>query len=99
MLNPIAMLVTGVLAAATPTPPERVALVSIDALHPAALTAKTMPIVSRWARLWKVTLDGRSTSPPKTLIAHTATQKEHGTDHPEDGRRPLVMRANGVPPA
>lgn len=65
---PLLLLAAGLVAA----PPDRVALISIDALHPSALTAKTMPNVARWARLGRLTLDGRSTKPPKTLIAHTA---------------------------
>jgi predicted AlkP superfamily pyrophosphatase or phosphodiesterase len=60
------------LSASGSTPPERVLMVSIDALHPAALTAQTMPAVARWASRGRLTLDGRSTRPPKTLIAHTA---------------------------
>lgn len=73
MHHPIVMLwVAGILAAAPSKAPERVLVVSIDALHPAALTAQTMPNVARWARLGRLTLDGRSTVPPKTLIAHTA---------------------------
>lgn len=66
------MSIAVLLAAAPPRPPERVVIVSIDALHPAALTATVMPNVERRARLGKVVLDGRSTKPPKTLIAHTA---------------------------
>jgi predicted AlkP superfamily pyrophosphatase or phosphodiesterase len=64
--------VTALLAAAPAAAPERIVVVSIDALHPAALTAATMPNVARLGRLGRMTLDGRSTRPPKTLIAHTA---------------------------
>jgi len=68
-----ACLLAAALVAATPAPrPERVVVISIDALHPAALTAATMPGVARQARLGKVTLEGHSTRPPKTLVAHTA---------------------------
>jgi predicted AlkP superfamily pyrophosphatase or phosphodiesterase len=52
--------------------PERVVVISIDALHPEALTGTAMPNLARQARLGRVTLDGHSTRPPKTLIAHTA---------------------------
>lgn len=66
------LLAAFLLAAPAAKPPERVVVVSIDALHPAALTAATMPNVSRLARLGRVTLEGHSTRPPKTLVAHTA---------------------------
>ncbi len=65
-------MVTLLLAGPAARPPERIVVVSIDALHPAALTPATMPNLARLARLGRVTLDGHSTSPPKTLIAHTA---------------------------
>lgn len=60
------------LVAAAPAQADRVVLVSIDALHPAAVTAKTMPNVARWGREGRLTLDGRSARPPKTLVSHTA---------------------------
>lgn len=72
-MMPGACLLAAALAAAAPQArPERVVLVSIDALHPSALTAAAMPNVARLARLGRVTLDGHSTQPPKTLVAHTA---------------------------
>jgi predicted AlkP superfamily pyrophosphatase or phosphodiesterase len=51
---------------------ERVLVVSIDALHPAALTAEVAPGLHALMQPGRYTLDGRSVDPPKTLIAHTA---------------------------
>ncbi len=51
---------------------ESVLVVSIDALHPAALSAKTTPTLSALMQQGQYTLNGRSVDPPKTLIAHTA---------------------------
>ena len=72
MSSGLYLLAAALLAAGPPGPPERVVVVSIDALHPSALTAAAMPNLARLARLGRVTLDGRSTRPPKTLVAHTA---------------------------
>jgi predicted AlkP superfamily pyrophosphatase or phosphodiesterase len=51
---------------------ESVLVVSIDALHPAALDARTTPTLHALMRPGRFTLAGRSVDPPKTLIAHTA---------------------------
>ena len=51
---------------------DTVLVVSIDALHPAALSAKTSPILHALMQSGTHTLYGRSVDPPKTLIAHTA---------------------------
>jgi len=51
---------------------ETVLLVSIDALHPDALSAKTAPTLHALMRPGRFTLAGKSVDPPKTLIAHTA---------------------------
>lgn len=51
---------------------DSVLVVSIDALHPAALSAKTSPTLHALMQLGRYTLQGRSVDPPKTLIAHTA---------------------------
>ncbi|MDP3865195.1 MAG: alkaline phosphatase family protein, partial [Rhodoferax sp.] len=51
---------------------ETVLMVSIDALHPAALSQKTSPALERLMRSGRYTLEGRSVTPPQTLIAHTA---------------------------
>ena len=51
---------------------DTVLVVSIDALHPAALSAKTTPNLHALMQSGRFTLDGRSVNPPKTLIAHTA---------------------------
>lgn len=72
MASPSTILLAAILAAGPAARPDRVVLVSIDALHPAALTAASMPNVARLARLGRMTLDGHSTRPPKTLVAHTA---------------------------
>lgn len=51
---------------------ETVLMVSIDALHPAALSQKTSPALDRLMRSGRYTLEGRSVTPPQTLIVHTA---------------------------
>ena len=51
---------------------ETVLMVSIDALHPAALSEKTSPTLHNLMRSGRYTLEGRSVTPPLTLIAHTA---------------------------
>lgn len=51
---------------------ENILVVSIDALHPDALLRSTVPNLQRLMRDGAYTPDGRSTDPPKTLIAHTA---------------------------
>jgi predicted AlkP superfamily pyrophosphatase or phosphodiesterase len=51
---------------------DSVLVVSIDALHPAALDPETAPTLYRLMQSGHYTLKGRSVDPPKTLIAHTA---------------------------
>jgi len=51
---------------------QNILLVSIDALHPAALSQKTSPTLDRLMHSGRYTLDGQSVTPPQTLIAHTA---------------------------
>jgi predicted AlkP superfamily pyrophosphatase or phosphodiesterase len=51
---------------------ETVLIVSIDALHPDALSEKTSPTLYALMRPGHYTLEGKSVDPPKTLIAHTA---------------------------
>jgi len=51
---------------------NNVVIISIDALHPDALQQAKIPTLSKLMRSGSYTLDGNSTEPPKTLIAHTA---------------------------
>lgn len=51
---------------------DLVLVISIDALHPEALQRTEIPNIGNLMRMGTYTLDGRSTDPPKTLIAHTA---------------------------
>lgn len=51
---------------------KTVLIVSIDALHPAALSKKTSPTLDRLMHSGRYTLEGQSVTPPQTLIAHTA---------------------------
>jgi predicted AlkP superfamily pyrophosphatase or phosphodiesterase len=51
---------------------DTILVVSIDALHPAALSAQTSPSLHTLMQSGRYTLKGRSVDPPKTLIAHTA---------------------------
>lgn len=52
--------------------PLTVLLVSIDALHPGALATASSPVLNTLMDRGTYTLDGRSTEPPLTLVAHTA---------------------------
>lgn len=51
---------------------QTVLMVSIDALHPAALRPDIAPTLETLKHPGQFTLHGRSTAPPQTLIAHTA---------------------------
>ncbi len=51
---------------------NNVVIISIDALHPEALKSAQIPTINKLMQTGAYTLDGRSTEPPKTLIAHTA---------------------------
>ena len=51
---------------------ETVLMVSIDALHPAALSERASPNLNRLMRSGRYTLRGQSIAPPQTLVAHTA---------------------------
>jgi predicted AlkP superfamily pyrophosphatase or phosphodiesterase len=51
---------------------DTVLMVSIDALHPAALSAQASPNLHHLMGTGRYTLQGRSVTPPQTLIAHTA---------------------------
>ncbi len=57
---------------APPPAPTAVLLVSVDGLHPDAIAAAPMARLLQVMRSGQSTLLGRSTTPPKTLIAHTA---------------------------
>lgn len=48
---------------------ETVLLVSIDALHPAALSEKTSPTLVRLMHSGRSTLEGRSVTPPQIMAA------------------------------
>lgn len=51
---------------------ETVLVVSIDALHPDALSVKTSPTLHALMLSGRYTLEGMSVAPPLTLVAHTA---------------------------
>ncbi len=69
VLLPLAfMMVLSALAHAA----DSILVISIDALHPAALSARTSPTLQALMQAGRFTLNGRSVDPPKTLIAHTA---------------------------
>ena len=53
-------------------PLTNVLIISIDALHPEALELTKIPALNRLVQTGAFSLNGRSTEPPKTLIAHTA---------------------------
>ena len=64
-----ALISTGITNAASL---NNVLIISIDALHPSALEKPTASTIQRMMRSYAHTLNGLSTNPPKTLIAHTA---------------------------
>jgi len=51
---------------------QTVLMVSIDALHPTALRPDVAPTLETLKHPGQFTLEGRSVTPPQTLIAHTA---------------------------
>jgi predicted AlkP superfamily pyrophosphatase or phosphodiesterase len=51
---------------------DSILVVSIDALHPAALSVRTSPTLHALMQPGRYTLQGRSVEPPKTLIGHAA---------------------------
>ena len=51
---------------------QNVLIVSIDALHPSALEMVELPTLHRLMQDGHYSLKGRSTTPPLTLLAHTA---------------------------
>ena len=59
---------------------KNVIIISIDALHPAALSARATPTIYQEMAEGDYTLDGHSTNPPKTLISHTAMFTGLGPD-------------------
>lgn len=82
MILGLPLLVTALLAAAPAAPPDRVVVVSIDALHPAALAPLFGELERRGSYYLVVTND------------HAGHEQDHGTDHPEDGLLPLVLRSD-----
>jgi predicted AlkP superfamily pyrophosphatase or phosphodiesterase len=76
--------------------PATVLVVSVDALHPDTLLGDSMPNVRRTMARGQSTLLGRSTRPPKTLIAHTAMvtglspERNGKTDNAWAAGRPTV---------
>jgi predicted AlkP superfamily pyrophosphatase or phosphodiesterase len=61
-------------------PLNNVMIISIDALHPAALNETTTPVIYKEMRAGAYTLNGFSTNPPKTLVSHTAMFTGMGPD-------------------
>ena len=59
---------------------KNVIIISIDALHPAALNAGTTPTIYGEMRQGAFTLEGQSTNPPLTLISHAAMFTGLGPD-------------------
>ena len=71
VLAPIAIIFFGAVASSAGSL-QKVVIISIDALHPAALNAGTTPTIYGEMRQGAYTLDGQSTNPPLTLISHSA---------------------------
>jgi len=59
---------------------KNVIIISIDALHPEALSARATPTIYQEMAEGDYTLDGHSTNPPKTLISHSAMFTGLGPD-------------------
>lgn len=68
----IAILFLVIAAPASAQSVDTVLVVSIDALHPAALMKGVTPGIGDLMKQGVYTLKGRSVAPPKTLIAHTS---------------------------
>lgn len=66
------LLFAGLLCSSLSFAADSILVVSIDALHPDALSVKTSPTLYALMQSGRFTLQGRSVEPPKTLIAHTA---------------------------
>ncbi len=64
--------------------PENIVIVSIDALHPDAVTPEAAPLLHDLAQEGTANFDARSVNPPRTLVAHTAMITGLA---PEDGGR------------
>ncbi|MEE4265067.1 MAG: alkaline phosphatase family protein, partial [Desulfobacteraceae bacterium] len=79
VLAPIAIIFFWTVAS-NAAPLQNVVIISIDALHPAALNAGTAPTIYGEMQQGAYTLDGQSTNPPQTLIAHTAMFTGLGPD-------------------
>lgn len=67
------------------TAADSILVVSIDALHPAALSATVTPMLHAMMQAGRFTLQGRSVAPPKTLVAHTAMMT--GLPPEQNGKR------------
>ena len=67
-------------ATSSATSLKNVVIISIDALHPAALGAGVTPTIFKEMTAGNYTIDGHSTNPPKTLISHTAMFTGLGPD-------------------
>lgn len=64
--------------------PQQIVVISIDALHPDAVTPTAAPLLHALAREGAANFDARSVTPPRTLVAHTAMITGLA---PEDGGR------------
>jgi len=51
---------------------NNIVIISIDALHPDAVTKENAPNIFKVAKGGIIKLNGKSTNPPKTLISHSA---------------------------
>lgn len=71
---------------------DSILVVSIDALHPAALSATSAPTLHALLQPGRFTLQGRSVAPPKTLVAHTAMMT--GLPPAQNGKRDNDWKPN-----
>jgi predicted AlkP superfamily pyrophosphatase or phosphodiesterase len=79
ILTPIAIVFFGAVASNAASL-QNVVIISIDALHPAALNAGLTPTIYGEMLQGAYTLEGQSTNPPLTLISHTAMFTGLGPD-------------------
>jgi len=74
---------------------NNIVVVSIDALHPDALTSTNAPLTCALLKKGHLTRNGQSTHPPKTLVSHAAMVTGIG---PEQGGRKSNTWESGEPP-
>lgn len=68
----VVSVITAGISCGSPAEPGHIIIVSIDALHPEALTEKSAPFIVSMINKGTGFIEGKSIDPPKTLYNHTA---------------------------